>query len=833
MRRLRPASLFALAVPAGLALALSWQLALIAAPAPSPALRLPPRPTEHRLDEDAERLNRKGRRAWMEEMHRAAPGTDWRALERANGLAREALHAAAGTRATAWTEIGSRNLAGRMHCAAVSVAGDSLYAGSDLGGLWKGDLAGGGWHPLSDNLYGGVRGGVAVAGVDPELITVLATSAAVRYSEDQGATWQVPAGLPASLLSALRVQRDPADPDRVYLLINSQGLFVELYRSDDAGRSYTLVNHTGGSVADFWVDRTGGGDLYLMIRDRLYRSTNLGATWTPLGSLPSVPSKVILAGSEAGAPTFYLAARLAGNWELWRSPDGGASWAYRAELDDWWETLNCSITDPNLVVYAGVEAWRSTNGGGSFTRVNGWGEYYSDPLHKLHADNPGLEVIWVPGAGERWFPCTDGGIYRSDDGMLTVSNLSLTGLGVSQYYDVLTSANNPYRIAAGSQDQGYQRADGRRDPLVGFEQLISGDYGHLTSGNGEHDIVFSVYPGFTLVQQGELVHILHYLDFPAGAESPLAAAHRRRSGKPAGLLLLRPVPLSRPVVGRRQRQLYAARPGLHGLRRQLPERLRHLAARSRSPTRRHEHGRDLVQPRPWRELAALGGPGPGRPLLPRHGPGLLAAGGRAGLAGRQRLQRTGRLPHGGRRPELDAAGRRPARHARLHARRREPGQRDALRRHRGRTLPAARRQQHLAVHRRRRPAHSLLERGGGAGHRRHALRHLRPRHLGLRYEHGDRRGRGCARGGLRADELPQSLQSADQPALQPGRAGPRAPGDRRRRGPRAAPPAGRGAVPPACRNCAGTAGATAGARCPAASTSPALRAAMAGSRAGG
>ena len=517
MKGLRPASVLALATPAALALALSWQLNFIALPRSSRALRLPPRPTEHRLDADAERLNRKGRRAWMEEMHRTAPGTDWRAIEQANGQARETLHATGGRRAAAWTEIGSRNLAGRMHCAAISVAGDSLVAGSDLGGLWKGDLAGNGWHPLADNLYGGIRGGVAVAGEQPEVITVLATSAVVRYSDDQGATWRLPAGLPTLPLNALRVQRDPADPDRVYLLLNSQGVLVELYRSEDAGRSYTPVNHAGGSVADFWVDRTGGGDLYVLNGRTLHRSSNQGASWTPLGSLPGTPTKVILAGSEAGAPTFYVAARLANNWELWRSTDGGLNWSYRAELDDWWETLNCSITDPNLVVYAGVEAWRSTDGGGSFAKVNGWGEYYSDPLHKLHADNPGLEVIWVPGAGERWFPCTDGGIYRSDDRMLTVSNLSLAGLGVSQYYDVLTSANNPYRIAAGSQDQGYQRADGRRDPGTDFTQLISGDYGHLTSSNGEHDVVFSVYPGFTLVQQGELVHLLHYLDFPAGA----------------------------------------------------------------------------------------------------------------------------------------------------------------------------------------------------------------------------------------------------------------------------------------------------------------------------
>jgi len=503
---------YALTLSVLLAFAFGWQLKLW--PRSSRAL---PMPTEHRLDEDAERLNRKGRRAYIEQLHRAAPGVDWRAIEQANGRARETRHAAAGQRTSAWTEIGSRNQAGRMHCAAISVAGDSLYAGSDLGGLWKGDLWGNGWHPLSDNIYGGVRGGVAVAGTSPEVITALSTSAVIRYSEDQGETWQLPAGLPAVPQSATRVTRDPGNANRVYLLLASQGQGVELYRSDNAGRSYTLINHTNNSVADFWLDRVDGSELYLMISRTLYKSTNQGASWTPLGSLPSSPSKVILAGSEAGAPTFYVAARIAGNWELWRSTDAGLTWAYRAELDDWWETLNCSTTDPNIVAYAGVEVWRSANGGGSFTKVNGWGEYYGDPLHKLHADNPGLEVFHIPGLGERWFPCTDGGIYRSDDRLLSVTNLSLQGLGVSQYYDVHTSVNSPYRIAAGSQDQGYQRADGLRNPAADFAQLISGDYGHLTSGNGTHSIVFSVYPGFTLVHQGEIVPVLHYLDFPAGS----------------------------------------------------------------------------------------------------------------------------------------------------------------------------------------------------------------------------------------------------------------------------------------------------------------------------
>ena len=515
MRRTGFRSYLSTACTLGLALAFGWQLDLL--PARDGAAARFPMPTEHRLDSDAERINRKGRKLWLEEMHRAAPGTDWRAIEAANGLALENRRADAAERTDFWTEVGSRNQAGRIHCATLSVAGDSLYAGSDRGGLWKADLWGNGWHPLSDNIWGGVHNGVAAAGQNPEVISILSASTVIRYSEDQGASWHLPSGLPATPQSAKRILRDPADMNRVYLLLSSQGTGIELYRSQDAGRSYTLVNHTNTGVADFWLDRVNGGALYLMAAQHLYRSDDQGDSWVQIGSLPSYPAKLILAGSEAGAPTFYAAARISGNWMLFRSQDAGQTWVQRAGIQDFWETMNCSIVNDDIVLYCGVEAWRSINGGASFVIVNSWGSYYGDPLHMLHADNPGLEVVWHPAEGELFFPCTDGGIYRSDDSMASVLNLSMSGLGVSQYYDVLTSHLDPWRIAAGSQDQGYQRAEGLRGPIADFDQLISGDYGHLTSGDGTHDVVFSVYPGFTLVHDGETATTLHYLDFPAGA----------------------------------------------------------------------------------------------------------------------------------------------------------------------------------------------------------------------------------------------------------------------------------------------------------------------------
>ena len=78
---------------------------------------------------------------------------------------------------------------------------------------------------------------------------------------------------------------------------------------------------------------------------------------------------------------------------------------------------------------------------------------------------------------------------------------------------------------AGSQDQGYQRGiyqapgGAGAGPSTDFTQLISGDYGHLTSGDGTHDWLYSTYPGFILVQRGQNQPTLGTLDFPAGASN--------------------------------------------------------------------------------------------------------------------------------------------------------------------------------------------------------------------------------------------------------------------------------------------------------------------------
>lgn len=486
---------------------------------------LPP-PTEHRLDREAEKRNGQLRREWIEQMHRTAPDVDWRAIEGANGRNlqerrnRESVNRSK-TAADEWFEIGSRNLAGRMHCVALAPSGDSLYAGSSLGGVWKADLNGEGWRPLGDNLFGGSHG-LAVAEGPVETITSITDNGEIHFTTDGGLTWHRPTGLYADPSEGKRVVRDYSAAGRIYLILRDGVTSGKVYVSEDGGASYSRIMRLLADQGDLWIDRVGGGDLYVQKGLQTFRTSDQGASWDTLGTIPAGSANgVILTGSEAGAPTLYSAIRNGSQWELYRSTDAGSTWTYRHDINDFWETLEASIVNRDIVLFAGVECWRSTNGGGSFARVNSWGDYYSNPLHKLHADNPGMHAVWTP-TGEIIFNATDGGLYRSDDQVATVTNISMENLGVSQYYTTLTSINDPERIVAGAQDQGFQRTTGTSvGTLLDFDQLISGDYAHLTSSNGNHRYVFSVYPGFILVTKGEDPHYYFTsLDFPPGESYP-------------------------------------------------------------------------------------------------------------------------------------------------------------------------------------------------------------------------------------------------------------------------------------------------------------------------
>jgi len=491
-----------------------------------------PQPTEHWLDEDAERRNKLERKAWIEYLHRTAPDVDWRAIERDNGAAEQTRRNQLGWSGTAsdhWTEVGSSNLAGRMHTTVIAPDGQKIYGGSSLGGVWRGNLDGSGWEALGDNLWGGAHELLVLPGEqpgEPDVILAVTDGGLVHVSRDDGLTWESPPG--ADDLIRVRGVGQLQDASKTLLLYGrgpSTGNRPTVLASTDYGRTFTARwQGTAGWDGWMWVPRTGFGAVsrvYVVDAGRVGVSTDGGLTFPSSVSVVPGANKAVLAGSEAGFPTLYAAFRGGNQWKLYRSTNGGSSWNFRYDIPDFWESLVASTVDPNLVFFGGVEAYRSINGGNTFTKISNWWDYYNDPANKLHADIPGLHC-WpdpsTPGQ-DNCYISTDGGIYLSQNGLASVQNISLSGLAVSQYYSTLSSELNWDRVSAGAQDQGYQSGVVQHGPgpTTALTQLISGDYGHLTSNDGSHDLIMSTYPGFILVQDGAVSPPTHSVDFPSGS----------------------------------------------------------------------------------------------------------------------------------------------------------------------------------------------------------------------------------------------------------------------------------------------------------------------------
>ncbi|MFT5681647.1 MAG: photosystem II stability/assembly factor-like uncharacterized protein [Myxococcota bacterium] len=465
------------------------------------------------------------RKQWFRDLHRAPPDVEWKAIELENGQAiqtrRNAMVAARGHTAGAWEEKGSENQAGRSHVARRSLDGEALYVGSSLGGVWKGSLDGEDWTPIGDNLYGGAHNMVVLpadSAGDPDVVLVATDGGQVHRTTDDGLTWTVPTGLPD--LSSGRRLKVTTDGSEVIFFLAKVGNSWRLFRSEDTGASFELVTDLGGVQGDFWLPRDGESGLYL-ISDALYHSEDLGDSWETVGSVPSGASRYELAGSEAGAPRFWA---VVSETDIYRTDDLGGSWTLIKSISSsdsyyqYWGEINASITDPDIFAHGGMEFFATRDGGGSFTRMNEWWEYnYESPVDNLHADMMGFDVFVNDDGSETWYINTDGGTYRSEDGLQSVENLSLSGIRISQYYSTLTDINDADIVAAGAQDQGYQVSGGisQDDGVLEFAQVVSGDYGHLISGDGTHDLVFSVYPGTGLIQVGASNPGLAWFDFPS------------------------------------------------------------------------------------------------------------------------------------------------------------------------------------------------------------------------------------------------------------------------------------------------------------------------------
>ncbi|MCB1052707.1 MAG: hypothetical protein KDC71_19050 [Acidobacteria bacterium] len=474
-----------------------------------------PQPTQG-PDHDEDR--RSEREAWIESLHRAAPGDDWHLIERANWQDHlQKRNAKVGQAQTnRWVEFGSSNQAGRTHFAQFTPDQKSLLVGSAGGGLWKASWDGRDhhpqslfWLPKSDSVKGAHLNGLALSDQN----WLIQTNRDVFFTSNAGLSW-----VRAEGYGSLNQTNMVPWGEKILLLVyeyvwnNGWKEDYSLYVSADQGRSFGLLRECGQGRPGF-VPLADGKTILLSEGDGLFQSVDEGLSWTKLGNMPAGSPFANRDLVRANDGTLFVMGER-DKFFLYRSKDQGKTWVKGLVSGDYWGVIAVAPYNSDLVVFGGVNAYISRNGGFSAEPINDWAEYYDDPANKLHADIMGIQFLEDQDGHPLLFISTDGGTYFSVDDGKTFLNLSQFGMNVSQYYTTLTDPSRPSHIHAGAQDQGYQWS---ADTTTGlFEQTISGDYAHLTTARNYPGLVYSVYPRFVMVSEEHGPDLTHYFpgDFP-------------------------------------------------------------------------------------------------------------------------------------------------------------------------------------------------------------------------------------------------------------------------------------------------------------------------------
>ena len=419
-----------------------------------------------------------------------------------------------------------------------------FYVGTPAGGVWKTTSAGATWYPVFDSVRSvSSIGAVEVAPSDPDVIYVgtgdlnsflEGMGDGMYKSSDAGRTWRHIGLEGTQQITAILVH--PRDPNLV--LVAALGGFFQtqsdargVFRSTDGGATWVKTLYID--------DKTGIGTLaraadapdvifaatrfrYLaagariapqpdtaQTRTRLYKSTDGGLTWREIvgGGLPPLRGRASIAAAiGSNAQRVYLI----GDFGLYRSDDGGTSWRQMAADDK--RIANAQggynsgvYVDPknaDIVYTFHVTAYRSTDGGNSFTGFKGGPPGGDDP-----------QVMWIdPTDGKRMLMGYDQGAIVSFDGGDTWS--SWYNQSTEQVYHIATDNAFPYWIYATQQDAGAIATRSRGDlgtiTPIDWKPVPGWEWGTILPDPRDPGMVFSSglsiskisYPGGAWINVG-------------------------------------------------------------------------------------------------------------------------------------------------------------------------------------------------------------------------------------------------------------------------------------------------------------------------------------------
>lgn len=394
-----------------------------------------------------------------------------------------------------WIEKGSKNRAGRIWYSDLWAPTNNVYAISDGGNVWKGNYNGTGWACLNNSFKLSQPKFLDVVPNGTGKRIIVGTTSKVYYSDNDGSTWEYATGLNdisnGEILKTITVGQSGT---AVFVLAR-EGSYVSLYRSINKGTSFTRIRKAAYSGSDdrkysIWAPLTENTYAYMINKDSTFimtATTNTGTVIRMYKHNLNLGGSVRLSGTKSGSNIIFY---MNSDNGFYRSENNGSSWQPVNSpgvglFSDY--SLSVSTSNPNLLFWGSLECYRgiynTSTGQISWTMMNYWMDYDTDPATKLHADIPSVVPVFTSSNVENFLVNTDGGIYKSTDGLTTVHNITLIGMQNSQYYGVYTLRTDPNHIMAGSQDQGFSKTFVDNGGVLDFAHIWAGDDGRSVSTN--------------------------------------------------------------------------------------------------------------------------------------------------------------------------------------------------------------------------------------------------------------------------------------------------------------------------------------------------------------
>jgi PKD repeat protein len=343
---------------------------------------------------------------------------------------------------------------------------NKIYVGAPSGGFWMSADGGITWSTSTDSL---ATLGVSAIVVDFSNASKILIGTGDRDAGDApgmgvfkslngGVTWTASkTGMGNQTVG--KIIQDPTN-SQIFLAATGGGI----YRSTDGGVNWTQTR--SGNFKDICFKPGDPNIVYAAYNSDFWRSSNNGVSFTQITSGLTSGQRGSIAVSAANPAYVYFVQsnNSSGFKGLYRSTDSGLNFTTRSttpNILDWscdgsgsggqgWYDLAITADPLNaeIVYVGGVDVWKSTNGGTSWTINSHW--YGGCSVPAVHADCHFLGYSPVSG---KLYAGNDGGVYWTSNGGTAWTDIT-EGMTIGQMYKIGQSQTVKQQAIAGHQDNG-------------------------------------------------------------------------------------------------------------------------------------------------------------------------------------------------------------------------------------------------------------------------------------------------------------------------------------------------------------------------------------------